>query len=137
MTTTIDTRGLDAALSTPIPVAGTTSAAAVLENLKNSAKIQLAIAYVFHEKAKITDSITIDLVAKTLTWGAKNINLSDDLLTLTKPINTAYDSRKAQIDAMTTADGNFYDGFFSMFDGKATSAPAKKPTTKKSRKVKK
>lgn len=110
----------------------------ILSNLKNTVKLQLAIATLFHDKSKNFDgkTLTIDVNAGTISVdGSVLVTVEDNVTNNTNfPICNTYRT-VAENSALTrtnfSSDGNFYDGFFSMFDGKATSVPTKK--TKKSK----
>lgn len=99
------------------------------ENLKNSVKLQLAIAYLFHDKTRAIGDLTINVAAGTITENGTTYTINDDVLNSNTefPITEKYQNALADLTAAGfVTDGNFYDGFFSMFDGKATPVPTKK-----------
>ena len=142
MTTPIDAAALTQRLVTnkTLEIKLSAEKAAIQENLKNSVKLQLAIAYLFHDKTRVIGDLTINVGAGTISEnGEITYTINDNVLdnNAAFPITGLYQAATDRNSALSKTnfanDGNFYDGFFSMFDGKATPAPAKKPPTKKSK----
>ena len=114
----------------------------IKENLKNSVKLQLAIAYLFHDKDRVIGDLTINVASGTITerGGGSTYTINDSVLdnNIEIPITGLYQTQAGDRSRLylnkISPDGNFYDGFFSMFDGKATPVPAKKTTNKRSKK---
>ena len=145
MTTTIDTTALTNRLTgvnKTLIITTSTEQGFIKENLKNSVKLQLAIAYLFHDKDRVIGNLTIDVGAGKITVtksdnSTENYTIDDNVLdnNFEFPITGLYETQAGGSSRLhlnkISPDGNFYDGFFSMFDGKATSVPTKK--TKKSK----
>jgi hypothetical protein len=137
--TTIDAVGLTDRLVTnkTLKITNKAEQGVAKKNLKNSAKLQLAIAYLFHNKDTEIGNLTIDVGNGTITENGGIIYTIDDNVLLNNnefPITAKYQKASGDlIAAGFVTDGNFYDGFFSMFDGQNTSASAKKPTKKSKR----
>lgn len=109
----------------------------ITSNLKNTVKLQLAIAYLFHNKdTKLTGKMEIDVDAGTINDGRTTYTIDDNVLTANFPICNSYQTlttNSALSKTTFAADGNFYDGFFSMFDGTTPTQqkPSKKTTKSK------
>ena len=105
----------------------------IKKNLKNSVKLQLAIAYLFHDETRAIGDLTIDLSAgMKITENTVVYTIDDSVLDknvdipITGKYQDATDSNSKLEKNTISPDGN-YDGFFSsMFDGKSTSRKSKK-----------